>query len=204
MTERNWYFDGEYPEGDWLARSMLHDTTMYGEIADLREREGSDESISAGVMLLEVAAAVDDWFSEHPEEVYGYAPMLLSRDESNAVADAENDWYGIPGNSERQENLWHKEYLLRMGSAVTLLTDVGYSADGNASRHKMRFELTAHHPAFTGNEGLDLVYGALAGTTRDEFDIDETEGGVVVVRYSQCPPSSAFEPVIRQLVSIAS
>ncbi len=207
MANRNWHFNGEYPpEGGWLARSMSHDTTMYREIAAVREKNGNDDAISAGVMLLEVADAVDTWFEAHPDDLYDFATFLLSYAESDAVASAENEWYGIPGNTDRQESIWHKEYLLRMGSAVTLLSDAGYAAEGTADRHAMEFKLSAHHPDLSGNEGFDLVYSALGDLGGDEvgfgFDVDSTEQGLTVVRYNQCPPSSSFEPVVRQLVAI--
>ena len=207
MTERNWYYDGRRHYDDLYVRSISYDLTLYEEIADLYEAKGTDDAIDSWVALKEVIQAADEWFKQHPEEPYGIVNLLLTRKEIDAVADAENKWFSIPGNSERQEDLWHQEYLARLGGAITTLSEAGYVATGNASRHEMKFDILASHPFLMGEEGAAIVAEKLWYKERPPvygFNSTLHDNGLVTVSYNCCPPGEEFEPVVAQLASITS
>ena len=177
---------------------------MYREIAERKEADGSEGAILAGVVLLEVADAVDQWFATHPEEPYGHADLLLDFDESDVVADAEHQWFNIPGNRERQEKKWASEYVSRLGAATTVLSEVGYTATGEASRSEMVFRLHATHPEIRGEPGLERVMEATSRWGADARFVTVGDGELIAVNYSACPPPGSFEPVVKNLVSIVS
>lgn len=206
--QRQWYIgeDGRSPDG-LLARGMEADTRLYHEIIELLNAEGSNAAISQGVLLADVVEAVEHWFEHNKEEPYGRVEVLLTFDESDAVADAENRWFNIPGNSERRNRQWQDEYTLRLGSALTSLTESGYEADGLADRSAMKFTMTARHPLLVGDSALDRVIDAYNydhNSYKSGFGIDTNDEGMLTVVYNQCPPSGSFEPIVKRLVSIVS
>ncbi len=209
MIDRNWYSQSGDRDGDFIVRGMSSNLDMYREVADALEQEGSDDSILRALSLLYMIEAAEKWFKD-TDEPYGQAPMLLSFEETDIIAATESMWLSTPGNSERQEQLWHDQYLSRMGSAITDLSDAGYDAIGEASRHDFVFRLQASHPVLHGSSGEGEVWNILnydiKADSRYGFDYytEDQDSGLVVVKYNSCPPSSNFEPVVKRLVEVVS
>jgi len=203
MSDRNWYFEGGNCPDGFITRDISYDTTLYREIIELKEKEGTDESILAGLTLLDIVDAAELWTAVNTDEPYAHAPILLTDEEWDIVAAAENHWYHIPGNRKRQEVKLHKEYRTRLGAAVTALTGCGYEASGDTSRSRMFFRLQASHPSLQGDEGFEKAWEATFHKDDNYgFSCDVEDSGLVVVNYTACPPGSRFEPVIQNLTKI--